>query len=381
MDVQSSVIAPYVMNDIVIREDNCNLACEYCLTGQSMFKSGHVDQMIFDPPTPDSCLPGTNLYKNLHSILDANDTQQIPVVKISGGEVMLIRGIMEFIEELSNRYETVVLLTNGVLLTEQKIEKLLSLENIVVQISLDSTRYEGNSYRVRSEKFHNKIMSRLYDVFASGLAVEIYMVLNNRSMATFRESLDDLLPYTKNDLRVFPFPVRGPNSNQFRILPEQYKILKKIIIDFEQYQELLPSMAFMKRLEQFLDNNGRTFRCHVPRMTFTTFDDGIITSCPIIWFNKIGNLLEESAETVFEDAVNAPFRSLLLSPQPRIDACKDCFNPLVPLTLYCNGDISLAELARSRVYRGERTKMRLQMIKAQFEAQPEGLISPELRIL
>ena len=38
---------PLLANDLVVQEDNCNLSCKYCLTGQSMYKQGHLDKMIF----------------------------------------------------------------------------------------------------------------------------------------------------------------------------------------------------------------------------------------------------------------------------------------------------------------------------------------------
>ncbi|HEX7243888.1 MAG TPA: hypothetical protein VF263_26610, partial [Longimicrobiaceae bacterium] len=79
----------YVFNDLVIQEDNCNLACEYCLTGQSLFRAGHEEQKIFDPPRPSSCLPGTPLGERLRAMVDATADQRIPVLKLSGGEVLL----------------------------------------------------------------------------------------------------------------------------------------------------------------------------------------------------------------------------------------------------------------------------------------------------
>lgn len=330
-------ITPFVVNDLVIKEDSCNLACEYCLTGQSLFKEEHSLQMIFEPPKPNSCLPGTELYNQLQGIVDAVATQDVPVVKISGGEVFLIRGIMNFIEELSQRYETVVILTNGLLLTDEKLDRLRALGNIVLQLSLDATSYEGNSYRVPSLKVQSLLMERVHRILSSGLSIEIYTVLNDRSIETLEQTLEDLKHYA-DQVCLFPFPVRGPTRDRFLPKPEQYNYLRRVLDQAERYNGLLPSRHYLDRLWQFFVDGERTFSCHLPRIAFTTFDNGIATSCPNIWFNHVGNLINEPTNKMFEQLADNPFRKLLLANKPRIDACKACFT--LGIQCHCTSRVS-----------------------------------------
>jgi MoaA/NifB/PqqE/SkfB family radical SAM enzyme len=357
-----------VVNDLVIAEDSCNLSCEYCLTGQSMFKQQHLLQRIFDPPRPNSCLPGTDLHDRLQAILDSVATQDIPVVKISGGEVFLVRGIMAFIEHLSARYETVVVLTNGLLLTDNKLARLKQLGNIVLQMSLDATRYAGNSYRVRSEDVHNKVMERIYRILEHAFPTEIYTVLNDRSIGALEQTYEDLLPYAAHTT-VFPFPVRGPTREKFLPKPDQYPMLRKVIDQAQRYGSLIPSRPYLDRLWSFFRDGGRTFRCHLPRIAFTSFDDGKTTSCPNIWFNDVGNLVEESADAVFGRLKTNKFRQLLLADRPRIDACKACYTPWDPVSLYFEGQLTLDELAHVPIYRGPKTKARLAAIRDAYLAE------------
>jgi MoaA/NifB/PqqE/SkfB family radical SAM enzyme len=359
---------PMVVNDLVIKEDSCNLTCEYCLTGQSLFKQDHALQMIFDPPRPNSCVPGTELHARLQAILAGVGTQDVPVVKISGGEVLLIRGIMQFIEQLSSRYETVVILTNGLLLTDKKLDRLEALGNVVIQMSLDATRYAGNSYRVQSEQIHQALMERIYNVLERGIATEIYTVLNDRSILTIEETFEDLRPYAQHTC-VFPFPVRGPTREQFLPKPEQYGSLRRLLDRAEEFGALMPSQPYLDRLWSFFMQGGRTFRCHLPRVAFTTFDDGVTTSCPNIWFNDVGNLVKDQPEVVFQQLSSSPFRKLLLSDRPRIDACKACYTPWDPVSLYFEGQLTLDELARVPIYRGPRTKAHLAAIRAAYMAE------------
>jgi hypothetical protein len=62
---------------------------------------------------------------------------------------------------------------------------------------------------------------------------------------------------------------------------------------------------------------------------------------------------------------------LLLADRPRIDACKACYTPWDPVSLYFDGQMTLAELAEVPVYRGPRTQERLQQIRDVY-LQQEG---------
>jgi MoaA/NifB/PqqE/SkfB family radical SAM enzyme len=360
----------FVVNDLVIQEDTCNLACEYCLTGQSQFKEDHTLQKIFDPPRHLTCEPGTELHRRLAGVLEGVGVQDVPVVKISGGEVLLIRGIMGFVQELGRRYETVVILTNGIPLSESRVDELQAMQKVVLQISLDASRYRGNSYRVQNETIHQALMQRIHRLLASGLPVEIYLVLNDRSIEEFENTCEDLARYGDH-VTLFPFPVRGPQRQRFLPRPDQYEGFFRVLDQADRFGGLLPSEPYRQRLQQFFREGGRGFRCHLPRIAFTSFDDGAVTSCPNIWFNHVGNILDDAPAAVMSSLAESRFRRLLLADRPRIDACKACYTPWDPVSLYFDGQMTLAELAEVPVYRGPRTQERLQQIRDVY-LQQEG---------
>jgi hypothetical protein len=83
-----------VADDLVINAESCNLSCSYFLAGQSNFKEGHVDQRIFDLPLRDNCHPESDLGRCL--VLEVVKTaHDRPVVKLTGGEIFLLRDIVE----------------------------------------------------------------------------------------------------------------------------------------------------------------------------------------------------------------------------------------------------------------------------------------------
>src|SRR5688572_21168691 len=112
-------MTPLLVNDMVLLEDNCNMSCNYCLTGQSQFKKRHSLKMIFEPPRPASYVEG-ELRRRIDSALAACEGEmKIPIIKVTGGEIFLIRGVMELLGKLSRRYATVVIQTNGTLLDRE----------------------------------------------------------------------------------------------------------------------------------------------------------------------------------------------------------------------------------------------------------------------
>jgi MoaA/NifB/PqqE/SkfB family radical SAM enzyme len=354
-------------NDLVIQEDNCNLSCKYCLTGQSMYKQGHLDKMIFQPPRKSDCGEGTPLRSRIDKVVSA--TQQhlgLPILKITGGEIFLVKGMIELIQELSAKFATLVVQTNGVLLSQEYLELMSSLGNICLQISLDGTSYQANAYRSNTLELHTKIYSRLDRIFRFGIPTEIYCVLNDQSMPELENTLNDLKQYGEH-LSVFPFPVRGPDRGQFDAKPDQVPVLRRIWENYDSFQPVMPPKAYWRRLMSFYQEGGRTFRCHLPRFAFTTFDDGFVTSCPNIWFNKIGNVVTDQQETaVLERIGRTTFHELLLAPKPRLDACRACFTPWDTLSMFMDGEITLDELCSTPMYRAPATRARLQEIAQKY---------------
>jgi MoaA/NifB/PqqE/SkfB family radical SAM enzyme len=353
---------PLLANDLVIKEDNCNLSCEYCLTGQSNFKQGHSEQLIFQPPRRTLYSPESELGLRLGRIAAAAGTDlQLPIIKVTGGEIFLVRGIMEFLAHLSTHFATVVVQTNGMLLDAPKVAEMKRWGNACLQISLDAVSFEGNSYRSPTPELHEKMMGRMYETLDAGIPTEIYCVLNDRSLPHLEDTLRSLRRY-ESHVVVHPFPVRGPENGRFFPRAKQVETLRRIMENFDEYASMLPPKAYFARLLRFFAEGGREFRCHLPRFAFSTFDDGVLTSCPNIWFNKVGNVLEEDPREVTDRISEIPFHQLLLAPKPRLDACKRCFTPWDMLSLYVDGEITLDELCGTPMYAAPASRARIEEI-------------------
>ncbi|MEV1156020.1 radical SAM protein [Micromonospora chokoriensis] len=344
------MIGGLIGNDLVVNEDSCNLSCSYCLTGQSNLKQSHAEQLIFGPPTRDRYGPGTPLGNRL-PLIDKriDDTFQVPLLKVTGGEIFLVAGVMEFLREQAREHEVLVVQTNGVLVRDEHLAEFREWGNVVLQISLDSHLFAGNSYRVHSESLHGKVVRRIEAILDSGLDTEIYGVLNDRSVT-------ELIPFARwlADRPVptvfFPFPVRGPDAHRFAVRPDQIRHIEEFVNRYDEFAAVLPPKAYGERLLSFYREGGRTFRCHLPRMVISTFSDGMVTPCPNIWFSNMGNLLADDWTETLDRVGETGLYQALLGPRPRLNACRGCFTPWDTLSMYFDDEITIEELCAAPTY-------------------------------
>ena len=82
----------------------------------------------------------------------------------------------------------------------------------------------------------------------------------------------------------------------------------------------------------------------------STFNDGVLTACPNIWFSNMGNLLEQTWKESLSKIGRTGLYQALLSPSPRLIPCKGCFTPWELLSMYFDNEITIEELCISPTY-------------------------------
>ncbi|TGU70795.1 GTP 3',8-cyclase MoaA [Geomonas terrae] len=108
--------------------DRCNMRCSYCMPAQGVAKLGHKEMLS---------------YEELYRAAAACVAQGIEKIRVTGGEPLVRRGIVDFLGRLSSipGLKELVVTTNGLLLDELA-QPLRQAGVARLNISLDSLRAE-----------------------------------------------------------------------------------------------------------------------------------------------------------------------------------------------------------------------------------------------
>lgn len=357
-----------LIKDIIIREELCNFNCEYCLTQDSKLKPDHSferkDGIIYRyDKVPDYSEPSkwkSDLVKVMNITEDYSDSS---ILKINGGEFFVVKNAIEFVEDWSKNYNCVQIITNGSLLNEDIIKRLAKIPNINIQMSLDGHTFKMNSYRVRTETLHLKLLKHLDLLIQNNIQVEINSVLTDRNIENIESFTHEMLQKYGNKVFLLFYPVRGNPANSLRPSLEQIKNFRGFIDNYNKYESILPPQIYIRQLADFLETKKRTIGCRMPMIMYQVFDDGSLTHCPACWITLLGNLLESDPKLLFDSIGKERMYNLLVDNKPHIQYCKRCYTTLELINMYFQDLISLDELCKQPSYNHPETRKRLTELK------------------
>lgn len=143
--------------------DRCNLRCSYCMPSQGIQKLDHDDVLS---------------YEQLHRVASAAVAMGVEKIRITGGEPLVRKGIVEFLARLKQipGLKKLVLTTNGVFL-EEMAEDLRRAGVEGINISLDSLRPETFSRITRGGEL-NRVLAGIAAAEQAGFeSLKINMVV------------------------------------------------------------------------------------------------------------------------------------------------------------------------------------------------------------
>ena len=357
-----------LITELLFVERACNFHCQYCTAPLKQITSRNGvltleernGEVIELDAGKDKRL-GIKMREHCKKALEIFPS---PILSLIGGELTLIRGLTDYIEEISSNYELVILTTNGSLLDKKMIEELSKCKKLLLYFSIDGYNYEMNSYRVSNEKMSNRILDNLRCCLENGIKVEVQMVLHDRNIEHIKEYADYLFQYSKEGyyIKLMPFPVRW---TQGKYSPYQSKLsqLYQLFDEYENYQDVLPPKAYLAYLLEALENKHRTTSCYAPYYINGIDSRGRIKGCtcmPIIYSDIFADTkkarldIEESKEAYKLRKINSGF-------------CNTCYEgSWAMLNAYLRGDITKYELQRMQIGRTEGVIEVLDQIKDHY---------------
>jgi AdoMet-dependent heme synthase len=156
--------------------ERCNLRCIHCYQTES-----NMDEL--------SLFEAKEVVSEVSDMIgawsDAYDISFSPSFNVTGGEPFLRADLFDILDEISSRGFEVHLLTNGVLVTRERAERLLGLGVRGVQVSIEGP--EEIHERIRGKGTFSSSMEGVGHLLGAGLRVTLNVTLSNINAPFFIE--------------------------------------------------------------------------------------------------------------------------------------------------------------------------------------------------
>lgn len=269
----------------------CNLACRHC--GSDCKSSS----LLPDMPTGD-------FLKVIDSVIPHVDPHIVNIV-ITGGEP-LVREDIEYVgRQLYDREFPWGIVTNGLLLTENRFDSLrrAGLHNIA--ISLDGLEETHNWMRNNPKSFECAYEAIKMVAKAEDLNFDVATCVNRKSLPHLNELKELLIDAGVKKWRLFTiFPSgRAALYPEFELSGEEVESLMRFIVDTRKEGRIHPSFCcegFMAGYEG--EVRDHFFDCQAGVSVASVLLDGGIGACPSIRADyRQGNIYEDDFRDVWEN--------------------------------------------------------------------------------
>jgi radical SAM enzyme (rSAM/lipoprotein system) len=269
----------------------CNLSCLHC--GSEC----KTDSLVKDMPTADFL----KAIDQITPIVDPNHT----TIVFSGGEPLMRNDLEKTGNELYKRGYPWGMVTNGYLLTKQRLESLLNAGLRSITISLDGLEDSHNWLRGNANSFRNAVSAIKLLPHTTNLIYDVVSCINPKNFNELEELRDLLISLGIKDWRIFTiFPVgRGKENELLHLKPTDFKS----VFDFIKQTRKEGKIKLNYGCEGFLGNYEREVRddfyfCRAGINVASILVDGSISACPNLRDNYIqGNIYTDNFADVWQN--------------------------------------------------------------------------------
>lgn len=297
----------------------CNLACRHCGSDCKSVAS-----------TPD--MPADDFLKTIDSLLPHVDPHHVNIV-ITGGEPLLRKDLEYVGKELYKREFPWGIVSNGMLLSHERLESLRSAGLHNLTISLDGLEQTHNWMRNNPLSFRNAYGAIGLAAKASDINFDVVTCVNRRSLPQLPEIKNLLIEAGVSRWRLFTiFPSgRAAEYPEFELTKEELDSLMRFISATRKKGRIRASFCcegFMAGYEG--EVRDYMFDCQAGVSVASILLDGSIGACPSIRANYTqGNIYDDDFWDVWQNRYQ-PYRD---RGWMRTGACGDC-----SFWRYCEGN-------------------------------------------
>jgi radical SAM protein with 4Fe4S-binding SPASM domain len=268
--------------------EQCNLRCSHCYAsaGENIYNQDLSTDQI------------TNIIEKLVSFSDIDKCSFI----ITGGEPFLRNDILNIINFAIERFKNVVVVTNGLLLSDNIIKELSKIENIALQVSLDGASQETHEL-IRGDNTYNPLINNIRKLIDHNIKVALSPICTE----IFFKEIDEYFKLAKNlkvsTVQLQPVQYIGRalvDKNIKRV--DGAKLINKVVQYYfdENYSSLI-SNGLESISVIHVRNLNKLISCGTGHGTMYVGANGNIYSCPNMANNKytIGNVLQDDIKDLY----------------------------------------------------------------------------------
>jgi len=297
----------------------CNLSCKHC--GSDCRSQSNQPDM-----------PVADFLKVIDQITPHVNPNRTMII-FTGGEALLRKDIEECGIELYRRGFPWGIVSNGMMLTPQRLKSLLAAGMHSITISLDGFEEEHNWLRNHPKSYTNAFHAVKLLTGVTDIAWDIVTCVNKRNIASLPEFKEHLIKTGVKNWRIFTiFPVgRAAELPELQLSNQEFTAVLNFIRDTRIENRIRLNYGcegFLGNYEQEVRDNFYT--CHAGINVASVLADGAISACPSIRSNfHQGNIYKDDFMEVWNNRFE-PFRNREWA---RKGECADC-----SMFRYCEGN-------------------------------------------
>ncbi len=291
--------------------NSCNLQCEHCLVSSG--------------PDGDTGLPAARLIDLIRQARDLGTKR----FYFTGGEPFLRNDLTDLIDEvMSDPDADLAILTNGLLLTDRRLEELCSYDpdRLVIQVSLDGATAEGND-PIRGEGSFRKITAGLRRAVLAGLHPTITTTITRANAAEVPDitRLAAKLGVRNHHLlwlhrrgRAVERDFAGPgNEDLLRVVRETIQLGAEVGVTIDNFESHKTRLRYPAGSKRDLASAGVRSLCVYS--DGSVYPSAAMANVPEL---RCGTVLEETLEEILRgSAVVNQFREYSVVQK---EQCRDC---------------------------------------------------------
>jgi radical SAM enzyme (rSAM/lipoprotein system) len=269
----------------------CNLSCQHC--GSDCKK----DSSVTDMPVSDFI----GAIDQVKHIVDPNNTMLV----FTGGEPLVRNDIEIAGEALYERGFPWGIVTNGLLLSQQRLNSLINSGLRSITISLDGLEASHNWLRGNTKSFGKAFEAIRLLTQTTGIKYDVVTCVNQKNFDELNQLRDMLIENGVKEWRIFTiFPIgRAADNKLLQLLPGDFKLL----FDFIQQTRKEGRIKLNYGCEGFLGKyegevRDNFFFCRAGINIASILADGSISACPNLRENFIqGNIYKDNFADVWQN--------------------------------------------------------------------------------